>query len=154
MMTPPSTASTFMHLALAQARQAYVADEVPVGAVIVREGEVIACQSNHMHAHKNPLHHAEYLAIQEALTSVGENHLRDCTLYVTLEPCGMCAGAIALTGLKALYYGAYDVKMGQVDNNGQLLKHEPMAVYGGILEKECADLMKAFFQKKRLTNQD
>ncbi len=140
---------TFMKRAIQEAHNAFQADEVPVGAIVVRDGHVIACQFNQMHASKNPLHHAEYLAIQEALNVTGENHLRDCILYVTLEPCAMCAGAIALTGLKALYYGAYDLKMGQVDNNGQVLKNEPCEVYGGISEKECAQLLKDFFKGKR-----
>jgi len=142
----------FMQRALEEAQKAFDRDEVPVGCVIAQGDEIIAITSNKMHGCKNPLGHAEILAIDQALSITKQNHLRDCSLYVTLEPCAMCAGAIALVGLKALYYGAYDPKMGQVDNNGQLLKNEPCEVYGGILESECSKLLRDFFKEKRLSN--
>ncbi|MBX9696996.1 MAG: nucleoside deaminase [Alphaproteobacteria bacterium] len=139
----------WMALALNEAHKAYDMNEVPVGAVLVKDNELIATAHNQMHQSQNPLNHAESLVIEKGLEILGQNHLRGCLLYVTLEPCCMCAGAIELAGIETVYFGAYDLKMGQIDNNHRVLSHSKINVYGGFFEKECAQLLVDFFKMKR-----
>ena len=142
----------FMRAALKQAEAARRKDEVPVGAVIVRDGKIIARGHNTREGGKNPCAHAELLAIVRAAKKVGGWRLTGCTLYVTLETCPMCAGAIVNSRLDAVYFGAYDPKAGALgslcDLNAIGLNHR-FAVEGGILESECAQILKSYFADKR-----
>ena len=139
--------------ALAEARAAQVADEVPVGAVIVREGAVIARAGNRTLRDRDPTAHAEMLAIRAAAAALGTERLTDCDLYVTLEPCAMCAAAISFARIRRLYYGAADPKGGAVDNGvrffGSPTCHHKPEVYGGMGESEAAGLLRGFFQARR-----
>lgn len=143
----------FMHLALLQAKTARSIGEVPVGAVIVKEGVVIARQHNLVETEKDPTAHAEMLVIQEATKVLGDKRLVDCDLYVTLEPCAMCAQAIAHARIRRLYFGAYDPKGGGVDHGAQVFAHDTChhkpEVYGGIEEETAKGLLQHFFQSKR-----
>ncbi len=128
-------------------------DEVPVGAVITKNGKIIAQAHNLKETNRNCLDHAEILAIKQACLALGSWRLNDCEMYVTLEPCTMCAGAIVQSRLKALYYGAYDPKTGACKSLYQVttdarLNHQVQTT-GGILEQECGDLLKTFFKNKR-----
>lgn len=129
------------------------ADEVPVGAVIVRNGEIIAESANRMRALGDPTAHAEMLAIRQALDALGGDRLGDCDLYVTLEPCTMCAGAIAHARLRRVYYGAPDHKGGAVDNGVRFFDqptcHHRPEVISGVNESASAALLKAFFASRR-----
>ena len=142
-----------MALALAQARSASAAGEVPVGAVIVRGGTVIAAAHNAPRSLRDPTAHAEMLAIRQAAQAIGEDRLEDCELWVTLEPCAMCAGAIAHARLSRVYYGAADPKGGAVEHGSRVFDqaqclHRP-EVYAGIGAAEAGDLLKAFFRERR-----
>lgn len=142
-----------MALALAQARAAAERGEVPVGAVIVRGGEVLASAGNRTLELKDPTAHAETLAIRLACEAIQSERLIDCDLYVTLEPCPMCAAAISFARIRRLYFGASDPKGGAVENGVRLYSsptchHEP-EVYGGLSEREAADLLRDFFRGKR-----
>ena len=142
-----------MQLALEEARKAANEEEVPVGAVIVRNGSVIAAAHNQRESSNDPTAHAEILAIRKATEILGRRRLSDCALYVTLEPCPMCAGAIVMACLGQCYFGAYDQRQGCAGSVLNILHepafyHHPLCV-GGILENECAALMDAFFSKKR-----
>jgi tRNA(adenine34) deaminase len=145
---------TPMERALALARAAAQAGEVPVGAVIVGpDGRVLAEAANRTEGDKDPTAHAELLAIRAAARTLGAPRLVDCDLYVTLEPCPMCAQAIAFARLRRLYYGAADPKGGGVDNGPRIFaqpttNHRP-EIYGGIAEREAGDLLRAFFQERR-----
>ena len=146
-------AGSFMDLALAQARAAAAAGEVPVGCVIVRGGEVLARTHNRTLAERDPTAHAEMLAIREAAAAIGSERLVDCDLYVTLEPCTMCAGALAFARIRRLYYGAADPKGGAVESgirffSGPTCHHRP-DIYGGIGEQESAALLRRFFAERR-----
>ena len=142
----------FMKLALEQAGLAKAAGDVPVGAVIVKEGKVIATGYNRRQADGNALAHAECLAIEAACAVLGGWRLRGCTLYVTLEPCPMCAGAIVNARIDRVVYGAKDAVAGCVGSKIQLFamdfNHTPK-VTTGVLEEECAGLLTDFFQEKR-----
>jgi len=142
-----------MALALAEARDAVAAGEVPVGAVIVREGKVIAAAHNAPRGHKDPTAHAEILAIRQAARALGSERLEDCELWVTLEPCAMCAGAIAHARIARLYYGASDPKGGAIEHGSRIFEQEQCLhrpeVYVGIGEAEAADLLRAFFRTRR-----
>lgn len=143
-----------MRLALDEAEDAAEAGEVPVGAVIVRESEVIARAGNAGVSAADATAHAELLAIQAASAVLADARLTGCTLYVTLEPCAMCAGAIVLARLDRVVFGAWDQKAGMVGSVGDLLRnpglnHRP-EVQGGVLEKECGALLSEFFREKRL----
>lgn len=143
-----------MERALEEARAAAERGEVPVGAVIVGpEGEVLAAAGNRTLEEKDPTAHAEILAIRAAARALGSERLTGCDLYVTLEPCAMCAGAISFARIRRLYYGAEDPKGGGVDHGarffGQATCHHRPDVYGGIGEREAAELLKAFFADKR-----
>jgi tRNA(adenine34) deaminase len=145
--------TSFMDAALAEARAAAAAGEVPVGAVVVREGRVIARARNRMRELTDPTAHAEMLAIREACRVLGSERLKGCDLWVTLEPCPACAGAIAAARLSRLYYGASDPKSGGVAQGPRVFDH-PQAhwapdIYGGIGEAEAAALLKDFFAARR-----
>jgi len=144
-----------MAAALNQARLAATKDEVPIGAVIMRGDEVVAAAHNETIARKNPTYHAEFLAIERALESLQTDRLTDCTLYVTIEPCALCAGAIVLAKVGKLVFGAYDEKAGMCGSLGDLVRHPRLnhrvEVKGGVEAEESAELIRAFFEAKRLT---
>lgn len=148
-----ATNHTFMELALAQARAARARDEVPVGAVLVRDGRVLAAAGNRTRELTDPTAHAEILVLQSASRTLVTERLGECDLYVTLEPCTMCAGAISTARIRRVYFGAPDTKAGAVDHgvrffHQQSCLHRP-EVYGGIDESACAALLKDFFANKR-----
>jgi tRNA(adenine34) deaminase len=148
-------ATNFMDLALAEARKAAAADEVPVGAVIVdaASGEILAAAHNRVERDRDPTAHAEMLAIREAAAKLGQTRLEGCDLYVTLEPCAMCAQAIAFARLRRLYWGASDAKGGGVENGPRIFAqatcHHRPELYGGIGESESAALLQDFFRRLR-----
>jgi tRNA(adenine34) deaminase len=144
---------TFMAFALAQAQAAAQAGEVPVGCVIVCAGDLIAQTANRTIADHDPTAHAEMLAIRHAARTLGNERLLDCDLYVTLEPCAMCAAAISFARIRRLYFGAADRKGGAVENGVRYFSspsclHRP-EIYGGIGENEAAELMRRFFRARR-----
>ncbi len=144
--------SRFMLEAIKEAGKAYLRGEVPVGAVIVRNGEIIAADGNRREEKQNALSHAETEVIDAACRRLGRWRLDDCELYVTLEPCSMCAGAIINSRIKTLVFGAYDRKAGCIDSVVNLCSY-PLGsrpeIFGGIKEEECAELLKKFFAEKR-----
>lgn len=144
---------SFMDQALTQARAAVAAGEVPIGCVIVRDGEVIARAFNRTLLDRDPTAHAEMLAIRAAAAAHGSERLVDCDLYVTLEPCAMCAAAISYARIRRLYYGAADEKGGAVENGARFFGastcHHRPEIYGGIGEAEAAKLLKDFFKERR-----
>jgi len=139
--------------ALAEARAAQEADEVPVGAVIVREGAVLARAGNRTLRDRDPTAHAEMVAIRAAAAAVGSERLTECDLYVTLEPCAMCAAALSFARIRRLYYGAADPKGGAVDSGVRFFSsptcHHRPEVYGGMGEREAAGMLREFFQTRR-----
>ena len=139
--------------AFAEARAAAARGEVPVGAAIVRDGVVLAAAGNRTLADHDPTAHAEMLAIRAACAVLGTERLVGCDLYVTLEPCAMCAGAISFARLRRLYYAAEDLKGGAVDNGARFYAqptcHHAPEVYGGIRETEAAEMLRAFFRERR-----
>jgi tRNA(Arg) A34 adenosine deaminase TadA len=142
-----------MDLALDLAEAAAAEGEAPVGAVIVENGEVLAAVGNRMRALNDPTAHAELLAIREALAKRGTGRLDNCDLYVTLEPCAMCAGAIAHTRIRRVVYGAGDPKAGAVDHGVRLFDspntHHHPEVVSGVGERRASDLLRVFFQRLR-----
>jgi cytidine deaminase len=141
--------------ALAEARAAAARGETPVGAAIVdpRTGEVLARAGNRVRELRDPTAHAELLALRAACARRGSERLPGCELWVTLEPCAMCAGALAAARLARIYYGAEDPKSGGVTHGARVFEH-PQAhhrpeIYGGIAEAECAALLRAFFAERR-----
>jgi tRNA(adenine34) deaminase len=144
---------SFMDMALAQARTAGARGEVPIGCVVVRDGAVIARAGNRTLADHDPTAHAEIVAVRAAAAALGSERLVDCDLYVTLEPCAMCAGAISFARIRRLYYGAPDPKGGAVDNGVKFFAspacHHRPEIYGGMAEAEAAALLKGFFQERR-----
>jgi tRNA(adenine34) deaminase len=144
---------SFMQIALQEARAAGARGEVPVGCVIVRDGEVIARAGNRTIVDKDPTAHAELLAIRQAAAALRSERLADCDLYVTLEPCAMCAAAMSFARIRRLYFGAADPKGGAVEHGvrffASLTCHHRPEVYGGISESESAALLKEFFQARR-----
>lgn len=142
-----------MTMAFAAARAAAARGEVPVGAVLVRDGVVLACAGNRTLQDRDPTAHAEMLAIRAACTQAGSERLPGCDLFVTLEPCTMCAAAISFARLRRVYYAAPDVKGGAVDNGvrffGQPSCHHAPEVVGGLREREAAALLREFFARKR-----
>ena len=142
-----------MQSALRLARAASVREEVPVGAVIIAEGEILAEAHNETVQRRDPTAHAEVLALHRALQRVGEDRLLMTTMYVTLEPCAQCAGAIVLTKVGRVVFGAYDARCGMAGSVYDLLRnprlnHRPEVV-GGLMAEECGDLLKRFFLSKR-----
>ena len=142
-----------MTLALKLAAEAAEAGEAPVGAVIVENGEILAAERNRMQSLNDPTAHAEMLAIRAALAKRGTGRLDGCDLYVTLEPCAMCAGAIAHVRLRRLYFGADDLKAGAVEHGIRLFEqptcHHAPEVIGGIGERQSAAMLKEFFAARR-----
>jgi tRNA(adenine34) deaminase len=142
-----------MSIALEEARAAAARGEVPVGCVVVRDSEVIARAGNRTLADKDPTAHAELIAIRAAASKLGTERLVDCDLYVTLEPCAMCAAAMSFARIRRLYFGAADPKGGAVENGVRFFSaatcHHRPEVYGAINESECAALLKDFFQARR-----
>jgi tRNA(adenine34) deaminase len=142
-----------MDIAFAEARAAQAAGEVPVGCAIVRDGAVLARAGNRTLRDRDPTAHAEMLAIRAAAAALGSERLVGCDLYVTLEPCAMCAAAIAFARIRRLYYGAADPKGGAVEHGVKFYSaatcHHRPEVYGGMGEQEAADLLRAFFAERR-----
>ena len=143
-----------MGLALAEAAAAAARGDVPVGAVLVDgDGRVLAAAGNRVEADRDPTAHAEMLALRAAAASLGATRLTECYLYVTLEPCAMCAAAIALARLRRLYFGAYDPKSGAVEHGPRLFDqattHHRPEIYGGIEEWRAGELLRSFFQTRR-----
>ena len=153
-MTDHGFSNQHMTTALALAREAMAEGEVPVAAIITNaEGEVIAKASNRVERDGDPTAHAEMLAIREAAAQLGQHRLNDCDLWVTLEPCPMCAGAIAHARLRRVYYGAEDPKSGGVSHGARVFNHPTChhkpEVYSGISSEAASQLLKEFFQSKR-----
>jgi len=143
--------NTLMHRALEQAVLAAARNEVPVGAVLIRNEKIIAKAHNECISDSNPLHHAELIVISQAFYKLQTLYLNECTLFVTLEPCPMCAAAIAQARVGKLVFGAYDPKSGGVEHGPKIFEHShhKPEVIGGILEKECSKIMTDFFKEKR-----
>ena len=144
---------TFMHEALRLAAKARAADEVPVGAVVVREEKIISRAYNQVELLKDATAHAEMLALTAAEAALGDWRLTDCDLYVTKEPCPMCAGAIIHTRIRRVIFGCSDIRAGAAGTVMNLLQHKALnhrcQVTSGVLQAECAALLQDFFQKKR-----
>lgn len=142
-----------MDLALAEARAAGAVGEVPVGCVVVKDGVVIGRAGNRTLTDRDPTAHAEMLALRQAARALGSERLIDCDLYVTLEPCVMCAGAMSFARIRRLYYGAADPKGGAVDHGVHFFAaatcHHRPEVYGAVGEREAASLLRGFFQARR-----
>lgn len=149
------THDEYMQLALNEAQKAAAADEIPVGCLIVNSSrsEVIAATHNCNQHTFDATAHAEILAIRQACEKLSQNRLWDMDMYVTLEPCAMCAAAISFSRIKNLYFGAYDEKGGAVVNGVKFYEqktcHHKPDVYGGIMEKQCSEILKQFFRNKR-----
>lgn len=143
-----------MDIALEEARAAQNAGEVPIGCVIVQESAIIARAHNRTLADRDPTAHAELLAIRQAAALLGSERLTGCDLYVTLEPCAMCAGAISFARIRRLYYGATDAKGGAVDSGVRFFAsptcHHYPEVYGGMGENDAAGLLRGFFAARRV----
>ena len=140
----------WMRAALQEAQAALQEDEVPVGAVVVKDGVIVARAHNLSRQQKDPTQHAELLALRQAQRQLGS--LIGCTLYVTMEPCAMCAGAMVLLKLPRLVFGAFDTSCGCTGSKVDLTDHwfyHSVETWGGILEKDCADLLSEFFRRKR-----
>jgi tRNA(adenine34) deaminase len=143
-----------MQAALRLARAASVREEIPVGAVVVADGDILAEAHNETVQRRDPTAHAELLALQRALHKIGEDRLPFSTLYVTLEPCAQCAGAIVLAKVGRVVFGAYDARCGMAGSVYDLLRnprtnHRPEVV-GGLMAEECGELLRGFFLSKRL----
>jgi tRNA(adenine34) deaminase len=147
----PAIDEQYMRNALDLAREAVKRNEVPIGAVVVRDGSILAAATNRTIRDQDPTAHAELLAIREASSKLDSWRLDDCTLYVTLEPCAMCAGAIVLSRMKRVVFGAWDEKAGMAGSVGDLLRHPKLnhrpEVRAGVLAEECARLLEDFFRK-------
>ncbi len=145
--------STWMKTALEEAREAAFRGEVPVGAVVVYEGKVIATASNRREEDADPTAHAEILVLRKAAEFLGDWRLEGCTLYVTLEPCAMCAGALVNARVERLVYGASDPKAGFCESLGDLVRDQRLnhrlVVRSGVLKNECSELLKDFFRRLR-----
>jgi len=143
----------FMREALRQAEKAYAAGEVPVGAVVVREGKIIARAHNQVELLKDATAHAEMLALTQAEAAVGDWRLTDCDLYVTKEPCAMCAGAVVHTRIRRVIFGCSDPAAGAAGSMMNLLQvptfNHCCEITSGVLEKECAAILQDFFRKRR-----
>jgi tRNA(adenine34) deaminase len=149
-MAPPS----FMQIALEEARAAGARGEVPVGCVVVRGADIVARAGNRTIADRDPTAHAELVAIRGAAATLGNERFADCDLYVTLEPCAMCAAAMSFARIRRVYFGASDPKGGAIEHGVRFFAaptcHHRPEVYGGINEGECAALLKDFFQARRI----
>ena len=145
--------ASFMDMALAEARAAGEQGEVPIGCVLVHDGAIVAGAGNRTIGDRDPTAHAEMLAIRHAAAALDSERLEGCDLYVTLEPCAMCAGAVAFARIRRLYYGAGDPKGGAVDNGVKFFVsptcHHRPEVYGGLAEAEAGALLREFFRERR-----
>ena len=145
----------YMQEALRQAKQAFEADEVPVGAVIVFGNKIIAKAHNQIELLKDPTAHAEMIAVTQATNYLGAKWLQECTLYVTIEPCSMCAGALVLARLGRLYFGAEEPKTGACGSVHDIVRHKKLNhqvdVHHGVLAAQCSLILSDFFKKKRKT---
>lgn len=143
----------WMQHAFKEAEKAFEKKEIPVGAVVVFENRIIGRGHNQVETLRDPTAHAEMIALTSAASYLSSKILLGCTMYVTLEPCAMCAGAIVLSKLEALYFGAYDNKSGacgsvlNITNNNSL--NHRLSVTGGILDEKCGDILRSFFEVKR-----
>ncbi len=151
--SPLAVDEQYIRNALDLAREAVKRNEVPIGAVVVRNGSILAAATNRTVRDQDPTAHAELLAIREASVRLDSWRLDDCTLYVTMEPCAMCAGAIVLSRVQRVVFGAWDVKAGMAGSVGDLLRHPKLnhrpEVRAGVLSEECAQLLEEFFQRQR-----
>jgi tRNA(adenine34) deaminase len=142
-----------MQLALEEARRCLDHDDVPIGAVVTREGEVLAAAGNERGLANDPTAHAEILALRAAAAALGSWHLEGCTLTVTLEPCAMCAGAVVLSRLDRVVFGAADPKAGFAGSLGNLVQdprlNHTVILTDGVLAEECGDLLRTFFRERR-----
>lgn len=147
----------YMQEALRQAQKAFDADEVPIGVVIVHENKIIAKAHNQVEMLKDPTAHAEMIAITQATSSLGTKWLKDCTMYVTIEPCSMCAGALVLARMNRLCFGAHEPKTGACGSLLNIVSHEnlnhQLDVEAGILGQACGAIVTDFFKKKRHISQ-
>ena len=152
-MIPNSADNAFMDLALEQARRAGEAGDVPVGAVLVRDNAVVASAGNRTARDRDPTAHAEMLVIRDAAQSLDDWRLGGCTLYVTLEPCAMCAGAIVLARIDRVVFGAWDEKAGMAGSVGDVLRHPKLnhrpEVLAGVRAEECGAVLTRFFEQRR-----
>ena len=150
----PATDELWMEEALRCAQRALAVGEVPVGAVVVCEGNIVGRGWNQNISHSDPTAHAEVLALREAGANLGNHRLGDCDLFATIEPCAMCAGALVHARVRRLVYGADDPKAGAVHSVMQVLNHpglnHKVEVHGGVLAGKCAEIMQAFFRSRRL----
>ncbi len=144
---------SFMDLALKAAESAGISGEVPIGCVVVRDNAVIATAANRTLTDRDPTAHAEILALRQAAQVIGSERLVDCDLYVTLEPCTMCAGAISFARIRRLYYGAADPKGGAVESGVRFFAsptcHHAPEVYSAVGEQQAAQMLKEFFKARR-----
>jgi tRNA(adenine34) deaminase len=144
---------SFMEIALQEAHAAAALGEVPVGCVVARDGKIVARAGNRTLAARDPTAHAEIVAIRQAAASLGSERLADCDVYVTLEPCAMCAAAMSFARIRRLYYGAGDPKGGAVEHGVKFFAaatcHHRPEVYGGMAEAEASALLKEFFRERR-----
>jgi tRNA(adenine34) deaminase len=151
--SPPSPEEVFMRDALRQAMKAFEADEVPVGAVVVREGKIIARAFNQIELLKDATAHAEMLALTQAEAAVGDWRLTDCDLFVTKEPCVMCAGALVHTRIRRVVFGCADPQSGAAGGMLNLLQYPGLnhhcEITTGVLQEECATILQEFFRRKR-----
>ena len=151
--SPLAIDEQYIRNALDLAREAVKRNEVPIGAVVVRDGSILAAATNRTIRDQDPTAHAELLAIREASSKLDSWRLDECTLYVTLEPCAMCAGAIVLSRMKRVVFGAWDEKAGMAGSVGDLLRHPKLnhrpEVRAGVLADECARVLEEFFQTQR-----
>jgi len=148
------TDEDYMRLALKEARKALLLEEVPIGAIVVCNNEIVGSGYNLRERNNDPTAHAEIIALRDAASNLGSWRLDECQLYVTVEPCPMCAGAIVQARIKRLVYGASDPKAGAVESlyhitNDERLNHQLSEIIGGVLLEECRDLMKKFFSRLR-----
>ncbi|MGC9329221.1 MAG: tRNA adenosine(34) deaminase TadA [Candidatus Hinthialibacter sp.] len=152
-MPPEPTHAYFMRLALNQAKIAMAYGDVPIGAIIVRDGVVIGRGRNQREEKNDPTAHAEILALRDAAEQIGDRRLSHCSMYCTLEPCIMCAGAIVHAQIEHLYYGASDPKAGGVESLYQILEdsrlNHQVLVHAGFFQEECERLLKEFFERLR-----
>ena len=152
-MLEPLPDEYFMREALRQAQKAYAADEVPVGAVVVRDGKIIARAHNQVELLKDATAHAEMLALTQAEAAVGDWRLTDCDLYVTKEPCAMCAGAVVHTRIRRVIFGCTDLSAGAAGSMMNLLQMQSLnhrcEITSGVLQRECAAMLQEFFHKRR-----
>jgi tRNA(adenine34) deaminase len=146
----------FMRNAIAIARDATRQNEVPIGALIVRGGKIVAAANNRTVRDQDATAHAEMIAIRDASAALDRWRLDDCTLYVTLEPCAMCAGAMVLSRISRVVFGAWDEKAGMAGSVGDILRHPNLnhspEVQGGLLAEQCAEMLRQFFEFKRGPN--